>query len=161
LNPYWIKADVRLGIAPRPRGNDWLGDDVLMLRRAGVEILVSALTASESDELGLSEEQSCCTREGILFVSYPIEDRSVPSSFSEFSKLIESLDNKLRLGKAVAVHCRAGVGRSSIIVAGLLSRNGATPESAFRAIEDARGCSVPDTPEQRQWVERFLTTAKE
>jgi hypothetical protein len=85
-----------------------------MLRRAGVEILVSALTASESDELGLSEEQSCCTREGILFVSYPIEDRSVPSSFSEFSKLIESLDNKLRLGKAVAVHCRAGVGRPSI-----------------------------------------------
>ena len=55
----------------------------------------------------------------------------------------------MREGRAVAVHCRAGIGRSSMIVASALIRNGLSPESAFRAIEESRGCNVPDTPEQK------------
>jgi protein-tyrosine phosphatase len=85
-----------------------------------------------------------------------VEDRSVPSSFSGFSHLVHSLSEYLRTGKAVAVHCRAGIGRSSMIVAAALIQNGFSVETAFRAIEEARGCPVPDTPEQRQWMERHL-----
>lgn len=29
-----------------------------------------------------------------------------------------------------------------------------TVEAAFREIEKARGCAVPDTAEQKRWVER-------
>jgi hypothetical protein len=32
-------------------------------------------------------------------------------------------------------------------------------DTAFRIIEEARGCPVPDTPEQRQWVERFAASS--
>jgi len=42
-----------------------------------------------------------------------------------------------------------------MIVASALIRDGLSVDSAFRAIQDARGCSVPDTAEQRQWVERY------
>jgi hypothetical protein len=42
-----------------------------------------------------------------------------------------------------------------MIVASALIRNGLSVDSAFSAIQEARGCSVPDTPEQRQWVERY------
>jgi protein-tyrosine phosphatase len=90
----------------------------------------------------------------VEFLSFPIEDRSVPSSFSEFKALVHSVAEYLRGGKAVAVHCRAGIGRSSMIVAAALIQNGFSVDAAFGAIEEARGCPVPDTSEQRQYVER-------
>jgi len=89
------------------------------------------------------------------FVSFSIEDRSVPSSFNEFDVLLNSVTDYLRNGKAVGVHCRAGIGRSSMIVASTLIRSGLSVDSAFSAIQEARGCSVPDTQEQRQWVEKY------
>jgi protein-tyrosine phosphatase len=149
VNPYWIKTEgVRLAIIPRPRGQDWLPDDISLLQRAGIDVVVSALTAAENEELGLVEESLCCQSRGIEFLSFPIEDRSVPNSSAEFTELVNSVTNFLRKGKAVAVHCRAGIGRSSMIVGGL------STESAFRSIEESRGCPVPDTHEQRRWVER-------
>src|SRR5215467_12015677 len=73
------------------------------------------------------------------------------------SELERSRTEYLRQGKAVGVHCRAGIGRSSMIAACALIRTGLSVELAFRMIEKARGCSVPDTPEQREWVERYST----
>ena len=156
MNPFWIKRDgLRLAITPRPRGYDWLVDDIRLLKRAGVDVLVSALTPYETEDMGLLEESRCCQNYGLEFLSFPIEDRSVPASFSEFDGLLNSLTDRLRKGKAVGVHCRAGVGRSSMIVASALIRDGLSVDSAFHVIQDARGCSVPDTAEQRQWVERY------
>jgi hypothetical protein len=58
----------------------------------------------------LLEESQCCQNYGLEFLSFPIEDRSVPASFSEFDGLLNSVTNHLRNGKAVGVHCRAGIG---------------------------------------------------
>ena len=77
-----------------------------------------------------------------------------PNSSAEFTELVNSVTDFLRKGKAVAVHCRAGIGRSSMIVASALINIGLSTESAFRSIEESRGCPVPDTDEQRRWVER-------
>jgi hypothetical protein len=61
MNPSWIKAEgVRLAIIPRPRRGDWLPDDISLLQRAGVDVVVSALTAPEAEELGLLEESEYC-----------------------------------------------------------------------------------------------------
>jgi len=156
MNPFWIRREgLRLAITPRPRGYDWLVGDIRLLKRAGVDVLVSALSPYETEDMGLLEESQCCQNYGLEFLSFPIEDRSVPTSFSEFDGLLNSLTDHLRKGKAVGVHCRAGIGRSSMIVACALLRDGLSVDSAFRAIQDARGCSVPDTAEQRQWVERY------
>jgi hypothetical protein len=72
MNPYWIKTEgFRLAIIPRPRGADWLLDEIRFLQRAGVDVVVSALTASENEELGLVEESELpdlwC---GISFLSH-------------------------------------------------------------------------------------------
>jgi hypothetical protein len=57
MNPYWIKTEgFRLAIIPRPRGRDWLLEDIRFLQRAGVDVVVSALTVAENEELGLVEE---------------------------------------------------------------------------------------------------------
>ncbi len=161
MSPYWIDLEgVRLGIMPRPRGNDWLPDDLRMLRQAGVDVIVSALTASETEELGLIEEAQECSQNGLLFISFPIEDRSLPEDLSKLAALVDELVAYSRDCKSVVIHCRAGIGRSSLIAASILVKLGLSPDIAFHAIERSRGCLVPDTPEQRQWVERFSELSK-
>lgn len=154
---YWVRdTDIRLAIVPRPRGQDWLADDLRALREHGIDTLVSLLTSEESCELGLSEEARYCGEVVINFLVFPIPDRSVPSSVADFSKFVTLVESELRNGKGVGIHCRAGIGRSSLLAACLLMRHGYTAEVAFDAIALSRGCPVPDTAEQRQWVERWM-----
>jgi protein-tyrosine phosphatase len=162
VNPYWIRNDnnARLAIVPRPRGGDWLGDEIQALRRAGIDVLISALTPEESEELNLQCEEKECENAGIYFVSHCIPDRGLPPSNQTFKEMLERVHVALIQGKAVGIHCRAGIGRSSLISACLLCSFGMTAEQAFRHITESRGCQVPDTPEQKQWVERFTANSQ-
>jgi protein-tyrosine phosphatase len=154
---YWISAAEphRIAIVARPRGNDWLADDLKRLSREGIGVLVSMLTPEESAELGLSEEGRLCGQCGILFFNLPIADRSVPNEF-EIGALLDTLVKQVQLKRGVGFHCRAGIGRSSMMAALVLGRLGWTSDTAFRAISDSRGCRVPDTLEQEQWVQSFV-----
>jgi protein-tyrosine phosphatase len=153
--PNWIKLnDIRIAIVPRPRGRDWLLDDLRRLKQHGIDTLVSLLTAEEASELGLSDEAHYCTEADINFLVFPIPDREVPNSVTEFSKFTTAVEDELKKDRGIGVHCRAGIGRSSLLVACLLVRNGYTTDAAFDTIALSRGCPVPDTPEQRQWVDR-------
>jgi len=55
-------------------------------------------------------------------------------------------------GINTVVHCRAGIGRTGMVTAGILLHDGMAPEEAFELISEKRGITVPDTEEQRQWV---------
>lgn len=45
-----------------------------------------------------------------------------------------------------------GIGRSGLMAAGVLIQLGITADMAWQRISKARGISVPDTDEQKQWV---------
>lgn len=157
MSLFWVCTHVvRLAIMERPRGWDWLPDEIRSLKHEGVDVVVSALTVEASEELGLSEEAACCRASEIDFIWFPIEDRSVPESIHDFSKLLDRVQTDLSRGRAVAVHCRMGIGRSSLVAAALLRRYGFSTAEAFQSLEKARGLSVPDTPEQRAWVNRLV-----
>lgn len=110
------------------------------------------LTDEEVGELGLNDESAECAATGITFVNVPIPDRSVPPDTNAFLRSVEQLATQVREGRHLAVHCRASIGRSSVLAASILIRLGWDAKTAFDAIEAARGCSVPDTSEQKQWV---------
>jgi protein-tyrosine phosphatase len=156
-NVYWITAAQphRVAIAARPRGGDWLEDDIKRFSTEGIGVLVSMLTPEESAELGLSDEGKFCDQCRISFFNLPIADRSVPNEF-EIDTLLDTLVKQLQCGRGVGFHCRAGIGRSSMLAALVLGRLGWTADAAFRATSEARGCPVPDTLEQQQWVRRFV-----
>jgi protein-tyrosine phosphatase len=157
---FWAPARVgcRLAILPRPRGGDWLFEELAELRGVGLDVLVSLLTAEEVVELELSGEPAACAAVGIAFLSLPIADRGVPEARAA-EALVSRLVAELALGRAVGVHCRFGVGRSSLIAASALSRRGVAVDEAFQALEEARGRKVPDVEEQRRWVERFAAAS--
>jgi protein-tyrosine phosphatase len=155
---YWIgdAAETKLAIVPRPRGGDWLEDDLRNLKCAGVNVLVSMLTAEENRELRLEGERNLAEQLGLVFYSYPIPDRSTPADLVSFQTFVHKLANEIATGKSVAAHCRGCIGRATLITASILISKNWTAEHALIAIEAARGCPVPDTPEQRIWIENFV-----
>lgn len=145
----------KISIMPRPRGGDWLADDIKQFYYAGVDVLASLLTSDEVDELDLAREAACCNTQGIVYLSYPIVDRSVPAFSAQTFKLLEQLKAYLTADKHVAVHCRMGLGRSALIAASVLVLSGFSPEQACQMLSDVRGYSVPETSEQRLWLDHL------
>jgi protein-tyrosine phosphatase len=155
---YWLdlREPWRLAIMPRPRAGDWLADEVAGWKAEGVDIVVSLLEEHEIVEIGLEPLSASCRSAGIEFVSFPIPDRGVPESMPETARLVHRLSDALAARKAVAVHCRAGIGRSALIAACVLGCNRYDVDSALDAIAKARGVHVPDTDAQHAWVSAFL-----
>jgi hypothetical protein len=139
----------------RPRAGDWLDDEIAGWRLEGIDIVVSLLEPEEVHELGLQREAHLCGEHAIEFISFPVPDRGVPESMREAAALARLLAIRISEGKAVAVHCRAGIGRSSVIAACALVCSGTSPIVAFELIGKVRGVRVPDTDGQRDWVVAF------
>ncbi|MBI3247074.1 MAG: dual specificity protein phosphatase family protein [Deltaproteobacteria bacterium] len=157
IEPYWIEGPWpgKLAIVPRPRGGDWLEDEVRAWRQNGLEVVVSLLTRDEDVDLDLVQEAKLSQAQGLEFFAFPILDRSVPLSRRATLELVKNLDGLLAEGKNVAVHCRQGIGRSAVVAACVLIFAGLPPDTAFRRIGIARGCVVPETAEQREWTLAF------
>ncbi|HEV8483740.1 MAG TPA: protein-tyrosine phosphatase family protein, partial [Blastocatellia bacterium] len=56
------------------------------------------------------------------YISFPIPDRDVPESTRETTKLCEMLAQLASKGENIVIHCRQGIGRSSIVAAIILTR---------------------------------------
>ncbi|MDQ3321071.1 MAG: dual specificity protein phosphatase family protein [Acidobacteriota bacterium] len=155
---YWI-TDF-LAIMPRPRGNDWLEDEIISYKNFGVDILVSLLEQNENYELEIEREEFWCNKNGVIFLNFPITDRQTPKSFEKALEFIKELLKFIKANKKVAIHCRQGIGRSSLIASSILVLQGYSVEDAFQKVINARNCEVPDTKEQIDWVKEFAQKIK-
>jgi len=148
----------RLTVSARPRGADWLEEEIQAWRRAGIDVVVSLLEPEEAADLDLELERVHSEANGIEFRSFPIPDRSVPSPGTDTQKFLSQLDSKLSLGKNVTIHCRQGIGRAGLIAAALLIEQGLGPGEAIQRVSTARHIPVPETEEQRVWIESFAAS---
>ena len=146
-------------IMPKPSG-EWLTEDIGYYRSVGVDTVVSLLEPVEVVELSLQREREICAQHRIDFINLAVKDRSLPS-LEEFEDLISTIVQKLRSGKVVAVHCRAGIGRSGMVVCCALLNFGHSALSAIELVSRSRGVPVPDTTEQRDFIERIGLTTKD
>lgn len=145
----------RISIMARPRGGDWLLDEIKALREAGVDVLVSLLTPGEVMEFDLREEAESCRRQEVIYLSFPIPDRSIPPFSASTFTFLEQLKGQVSAGKHIAFHCRQGLGRAALIAASVLVLTGFSPGQTFELLSLARGYPVPETEEQRAWVVAF------
>jgi protein-tyrosine phosphatase len=154
---FWIDtaSPLQLAIASRPQGGEWLQNDVRLLKDEGIDILVSLLSWEESRELDLDEEKAACASVGISFVNFPLPDRQVPPSRLGFLTFAQFVHKRASEGLRIGAHCRACIGRSSVLLATVMRLEGFTAKEAFSRISEARGLRVPDTFEQERWVSRL------
>lgn len=154
---YWLdeRWPGRLALAARPRGGDWLQDEISNWKRAGIGSIVSLLTPEEEKDLDLRDESRESRALGLDFISFPIPDRQVPSSEAKLAATLEKVSDSLSGGKNIVVHCRQGVGRSGLVAACLLVKNGMSPGAAVERVSVARGVAIPETIEQREWIYHY------
>lgn len=153
---YWINhpfiGDNKIGTMARPRGDDWLENEIKWLKLKEIDCLISVLESSEIWELKLEKEEELCSLYQIEFINFPIKDVSIPYEEKEFIKLTELLVDKIKKGKKIVVHCRMGIGRSSMLVASVMIKMGCKAINVFDIIKKYRKLNVPDTEEQKKWV---------
>jgi atypical dual specificity phosphatase len=123
---YWLKPGI-LGGVPRPGILASLEEDLEGLRRLGITVLVTL----EETRTVPSETLAAY---GIQSLFFPITDMDVPK-VEDALRFCDLLNRMVQAGKIVALHCRAGMGRTGAMLACYLISNGS---SAVAALERAR-----------------------
>ena len=157
---YWVDGPWpgKLALAARPRGGEWLRDELENWRRAGVHTVFSLLTPEEEQDLDLLHEDRETRAHDMTFRSFPIPDRQVPDSETKLAKVLAKVDKELASGRNVVLHCRQGIGRSGLVAACFLVTKGLDAGAAIKRLSAARGAPVPETAEQRRWIDHYAST---
>lgn len=153
---FWINepkiGNNKLGMMARPRGNDWLEDEIAGLKKKKVDCVVSLLEKSEVWELGLQNEALLCKKQGIEYLNFPIKDVSTPDNKNEFIRLAVGLANRIQQNQRLIIHCRMGIGRTSVLTAAIMIKFGYEAKNIFEIIGEYRKLNVPDTQDQKDWL---------
>ena len=155
IDLWWVASPGkgRVGLVQRPRGGDWLPQDMTWLRAEGVDVIVSALQDQEIRGTHLEHQGHHAAANKVEYVRLPIGNMLTP--LPAIVPGLRALAGRVAAGESVVAHCFACVGRSPLIVASLLVLLGVEANEAWRRVEEARGLPVPDTLAQRLWVARL------
>ncbi len=131
---YWI-IDAALAGCSRPGGRERrepglsraeaLEADLAELRERGIGAVLS-----------LTEEAlpaETLARHGLEALHVPVRDMTAPEP-EELVRALGFIDVQRALGRAVAVHCLMGQGRTGTILAAYLVRNGTAPDEAIARV---------------------------
>ena len=151
---FWVQtpAEGRLAVAARPRGGDWLNDEIAGWHDAGIGRVVSLLTpVPPKPPTSISRpEVSLFDQHAVEFTNLPVEDRSIPSSDREALALARSIAADLTRGRNVVVHCRQGVGQAPLIAVCALLELG---KGAYPGNQSCIRCpGLPYRKPKRRWT---------
>ncbi len=123
--------------------------DLRELSAHGVKCLISLQeVAPFFGELSLSAQME--------WIPFFFPDFGVPSDNGEFSLLIDSILARMNQGFPVCVHCRAGIGRTGLVLACVLGDYlTLNASAAIAAVRKTR--MALDTPTQETFVRHYLS----
>lgn len=124
---------------------DGLPEDLAELRRLGVAALVNLTPEDWPREV--------VERSGLAYLQLPIEDFSPPRP-EQVDAFVEFCEESILRGRPVAVHCRAGRGRTGTMIACYLVRRGMSAEEAIGRTCSLRPGSI-ETCKQKQAVRDY------
>lgn len=150
---FWVTDGVLAGCScPGGSGmgrqgavGDALGRDLAELKERGIGAVLT-LTESPLDTGALE-------RHGMANAHVPVDDMQAPEP-DELERALAFIDAQRLAGRAVAVHCRMGQGRTGTVLAAYLIRAGRTPEQALRELRVVCPGAVP-APVQERALEAF------
>ena len=154
-NCYWVLPGKLLaGEHPGGLTAEQTGVRLSRLLESGVTCFVDL---TEVDEL---EPYDAQLPVGIVYVRHPIRDHGLPAEPAQMADVLLTLRQALRAGGAVYLHCRAGIGRTGMVVGCWLSEQGSSGDEALRELnrlwrQNARAedwPELPETPAQADYV---------
>lgn len=78
---------------------------------------------------------------GMRHFSFPVDDFEAPT-IETIDRIIEIIEESIREGRKVLVHCYAGCGRTGTVLACYLISKGMGPEEALSQLNSRRRCSL-------------------
>jgi hypothetical protein len=143
----------QLATIAHPRTEAWPAERLGALARAGVHVLVSALTAAELHRLGLGGTTATAAAAGLDFLPFPAPEGSPPrEEAAHVIGLAGRLAAQVRGGHFVATQCFGGIGRSTLLACTTLVLLGIPPGEALRRASN--GSQMPVT---HDWLHDFAT----
>jgi atypical dual specificity phosphatase len=136
----------QLGGLPRPGIIADLAEDLAGLQRLGITLL---LTVEETETVPAQALEQA----GIAAAHFPIVDMEAPDERTA-TRWCEHLEERLRAGEVIAVHCRAGQGRTGTVLACQLIWSGATAVEALDRVRAINPRWVTSDPQVR-FLARF------
>ena len=142
----WLESEQVLACA-YPR------DDAALrwLAEQGISVLVNLHERTH--------DPSLLAKYDLTEVHLPVRDFTPPSP-EQLDQGVEAITQALAAGKRIAVHCRAGLGRTGTLLACYLVHKGLQAEEAIAQVRAARPGSV-ETPSQvaavRAYMERHMS----
>ena len=139
-----------------------LDTDLVALRAEfGTDVLVSLIEDHEFDLLGIPDLVERAQAHGMRVRRFPIRDVSVPSAAAsrDYAALIDALHAEVVGSRNVTVHCRGGLGRTGLVAACVLVRQGASADDAIRRVRTSRPGAI-ETVAQERYVYEYASTVQ-
>jgi ADP-ribosyl-[dinitrogen reductase] hydrolase len=163
-NSFWVlPAQLLAGEHPAGATLEATRARLTRLLEAGVNCFIDLTQAGETPAyetvLPLTVE----------YLRRPIPDHGVPAERVHMRQILEYLHSAVNAGKIVYLHCRAGIGRTNLVVGCLLAERGLSGPEALVELnrvwkQSARAVNwpaVPETPEQTDYIRNWSSAAAE
>jgi protein-tyrosine phosphatase len=154
-NSYWvIPGRFRAGEHPAIGSVDGTRLKIRWLLSQGINIILDLTEMGEAD----INYPTYIHNESISFdkpVSYqriPIQDWSTPSR-KKMIEILETIEEHLRLGKNIYLHCYGGLGRTGLAVGCYLGNQGMPGDQALAKILELRN-QIPGEPKKSPETEK-------
>ncbi len=121
------------------------GDDLVVLQAAGIRAVVSLLN--------IPSDESVYASAGLSFLCLPVPDGGAPT-MEQAAQFVSCVNDHRAAGRAVAVHCEAGIGRTGTMLAAYLISEGDSAQSAIETVRDVENTAV-ETARQIEFLERY------
>ena len=156
-----IPLDVKgcLYVSPMPSGSFDTGNKLFKIyRKLRIEVVVVLVTDEELEQKAECDVLAAYQENGIEPIRFPIEDFTSPELYA-CTKVVDQVTDCLCNGSRIAMHCNAGVGRTSVM-AGCIVRNitGKTAPEAIDYVKQYMHVRMND--EQMRLVDRFVPLAE-
>src|SRR4051794_5577360 len=130
-----------LSVGPCPCGED----DLQYLKSRSVTAILSLLTPEDQQELGVTEAEIEARAAGLIYRNIPVNDFDDLDLKRRLPACVEALDDLLKAGHHVYVHCTAGVTRSPTVIVAYLHWHLRWPlDQAIKLLHSLRRCCPRD-----------------
>lgn len=155
-NSYWVLPG-RLLAGEHPFGATpaEAQDRLAKLRAAGIDVYIDL---TEIDEMPGYRRLLPRSAE---YHRFAIADTDVPRKSAQMRAIQAALGEALARERGVYVHCRAGIGRTAVVIGCFLAKDGLDGKAALKALnrlwrQSARSQSWPQVPQTDQQAQYIL-----